>query len=887
MPGDRLRRRYSRFLGPDPRRDVDDELAFHFAMRVEEFEHAGMSRQAAEAAARERFGNVDSIRHECVDLSQRRQARRHRRFHMDALRQDIKFALRTIAGNRSFAAAIVLTMALGIAANTVVFSVAYGVLLRPLPFRDADRLVRLWSKNDERQLEFFSISPADFASWREQNRVFSQMGAFDRQRDAILTRGGEPQSVEVAAVSPDIFAVLGASAARGRTLLADDARQGAPSVAVISYYLWNSRFGADSTLVGSQILLNGRRVTVAGVMPRRFFVPGTSAEIWTPLTLAGASDDHSFRFLRVLGRLAPGVEVERARRELDMIAGRLAQESPVTNKGWSVNIVPITEWLAGEQFRRALFVLLGVVGAVLLIACANAANLQLARAAARRREIALRAALGATRARVVTQLLTESTLLAVIGGVVGLALARAGLGVLRSMGAETIPRLEDVRLDGPVLAFTVLVALGGGILFGLLPALRASRPDVGEVLKDSGRGTGRSSVGGTMRAVLVVSQVSLSLVLLISAGLLLRSFARLQAVPLGFSTDGVAAIPLALPEASYPDAGRAWTFYEALMERLARTPNVDRVAAVNSPPFAGPNTGTVFLREGEPVPTRERAPDADLRLITPGYLRTLGIPLLRGRDLLDTDRQGSPPVALISESMAKRYWPGEDAVGRRVRIGDLQQGPMYTIVGVVADVRYQSLEEPEIRPMMYLSAFVNPRPSTILVVQASDMSSLAAGVRRAVAELDPALPPPNVLIIRELVERRLSTSRFVATLLSIFAGAALVLAAIGIYGVMSYLVRLRTQELGIRVALGAPVRSLVAGVVGGALRLAAIGIVIGLVAALGVTRWLGSLLFGVGATDPLTFATIAALLIVVATVASLVPARRAARADPSVALRDA
>jgi predicted permease len=865
---------------------VDDELAFHFAMRVEEFEREGMSRQEAEAAARDRFGNVDSVRHECVDLSQRRQARRHRRFHMDALRQDIKFALRTMAGNRLFAAAIVLTMALGIAANTVVFSVAYGVLLRPLPFRDADRLVRLWSKNDERQLEFFSISPADYASWRAQNRVFSQIGAFDRQRDAILTRGGEPQSVEVAAVSPDVFAVLGAGAERGRTLLADDARQGAPAVAVISYYLWNSRFGADSALVGSEILLNGRRVTVAGVMPRRFFIPGTSAEIWMPLTLAGASDDHSFRFLRVLGRLAPGVEVDRARRELDMIAGRLAQESPVTNKGWSVNIVPITEWLAGAQFRRALFVLLGVVGAVLLIACANAANLQLARAAARRREIALRAALGATRTRVVTQLLTESALLAVIGGAVGLALARAGLGVLRSMGAETIPRLEDVRMDAPVLAFTVLVALGGGILFGLLPALRASRPDVGEVLKESGRGTGRSAVGGTMRAALVVSQVSLSLVLLVSAGLLLRSFARLQAVPLGFSTDGVAAIPLALPEASYPDAARAWTFYEALMERLARTPNVERVAAINSPPFAGPNTGTVFLREGEPVPTRERALDADLRLITPGYLRTLGIALLRGRDVLDTDRQGSPPVILISESMAKRYWPGDDAVGRRIRIGDLQNGLMYTIVGVVADVRYQSLEEPEIRPMMYMSAFTNQRTSTTLVVRASDMGAVTAGVRRAVAELDPALPPPNVLIVRELVDQRMSTSRFVATLLSIFAGAALVLAAIGIYGVMSYLVRLRTQELGIRVALGAPVRTLVANVVGGALRLAVIGVVIGLVAALVVTRWLGSLLFGVGATDPLTFATIAVVLVVVAAVASLVPARRAARADPSIALRD-
>ena len=887
MPSDPTPRRYSRFLGPDPRRDVEDELAFHFAMRVEEFERAGMTAAEARAAAQDRFGDIERVRHECVDLGYRRLARRRRRFQMDTLRQDIRFALRTIAANRAFSIAVALTMALAIAANTVVFSVAYGVLLRPLPFRDADAIVRLWSRNAERSLDYFSVSPADFAEWRVQNRVFSQMGAFERQREATLTRGGEPQAIEVAAVMPDVFAVLGTAAHRGRTFLPDDARSGSATTAVIGHSLWTARFGADSSLIGTDIVLDGRRLTVVGVMPPRFSIPGTAAQIWTPLSLEGAPDDHAFRYLRVLARLAPGVDLETARARMDAIAARLAQQSPVTNKGWSVNMMRVPELVVGTQFRRALLVLLAVVGAVLLIACANAANLQLARAAVRRREIAVRATLGATRRRIVMQLLTESTLLAVVGGVIGLGLARLGLGLLRTVGDTTVPRLEDVRLDAPVLAFTILVALGSGILFGLVPALRVSRTDVGDVLKEGGRGESRAMVGRTIRGALVVSQVSLSLILLIGAGLLLRSFARLQAVDVGFKPSGVVIVPVAVPETAYPDAERAWSFYAALLERVSRTPGVTQVAAVSSAPFAGPNTGTVFLPEGQPIPTNERPADADLRVITPGYLRTLGIPLVRGRDFSALDRKGSGDVLLINEAMVRRYWPNQDPLGRRIRVGDPAKGTLYTIVGVVGDVRYQSLESPEIRPMMYMSALARPRATMTIVVRATDAATLTPSVRRAIAALDPALPPATLYPMDELIAETLATSRFASVLLTIFSGTALVLAAIGIYGVMSYLVRQRTHELGIRVALGAQARALVTGVVWGAVRLAAIGVVIGLAGAWAVSRWLESLLFEVSATDPGTYIGIAMLLLIVAAVASLLPARRAARADPLVALREA
>jgi putative ABC transport system permease protein len=703
MAREPLWRRYRRFWESNPRADLDDELAFHLAMRTEEFRRAGHDPDEAEGLAMQRFGDLERIRRECHDLGTRRAARKQRAFRWDAMKNDLRYALRMLRLNSGFSLAVIITMALGIGATTAVFSVAYGVLLRPLPYHDADALVRLWSRRADRNLDFFSISPADYKDWKAQSTVFAGMGAFERQREAVLSRGGEPEAVVVAAVSPDIFALLGTKAALGRSIDAEDARAGA-AVVVLEYDTWATQFGRDSTLIGRDILLDGRAHRVVGVMPPRFFVPGSPAPLWTPLSLEGAPTDHSNRYLRVLARLAPGVSLDRARAELDLIATRLANGYPATNAGWSINTMAVTEMIIGSPFRRAVLVLLGVVGFVLLIACANAANLQLARATSRRREIAVRSALGASRGRIIALLLAESALLGVIAGAVGLALAYGGLELLRTVGVNTVPRLDDVRLDMPVLAFTAVVALGSGILFGLVPALRASRSDLAETLKEGSRGSVGGAMGEGARGGLVITEVTLSLILLIGAALLMRSFVRLQSVETGFDPRGVVVIPFRLPESSYPEPTQTAAFHASLLERARAIPGVRAAAATSGAPFAGANTGNVFARVDRPPVDRQSAPDADFRVVTPGYLATMGIRLVRGSDFTAEHGVNAPPAAIISESMARLFWPNEDPIGGRLRMGDIVRGPVITVIGVAADARYQSLETPDARPMLYFAA---------------------------------------------------------------------------------------------------------------------------------------------------------------------------------------
>lgn len=880
-----LWRRYRRFWGPDPRQDVDDELAFHLAMREEEYQREGHTPAEAREHAVSRFGDVERVRGECHELGHERLARRDRASRWDAMRQDVRYALRALRTRPGFSLAVVATMALGIGATSAVFSVAYGVLLRPLPYRDADAVVRLWSMNAERGVEFFSVSPADYREWKARTRAFSAMGAFERQREAALTLGGEPQAIQVAAVTPEIFALLGTGAARGRSITADDALAAASPVVVLSHEAWATRFGADSSAVGRDMSIDGTAHRVVGVMPPRFAIPGTPAEIWTPLSLAGAPDDHGDRHLRVLARLAPGAGLGRARMELGLISSGLAREFPGTNAGWAVNVMTVPEMIVGTQFRRALLVLLGVVAFVLLIACANAANLQLARAAARRREIAVRCALGASRGRVLAQLLAESAVLGLMAGLAGLALAYGGIALLRAVGADAVPRLEDVRLDLPALAFTLLVALGSGLLFGLLPALRASRADHSEALKQGSRGSGGGLAGEGVRSALVVAEVMMSLILLVGAGLLMRTFVRLQRVETGFDPAGVIAIPLRLPEASYADTARMSAFYDAVLARAAALPGVTRAAAVSSAPFAGPNSGLVFARVDRPPADRQQAPDADFRVVTPGYLATLGIPLLAGRDLSDRDVGNSPGVAVISVEMARRHWPGEDPIGGRVRLGDVVEGPVYTVVGVAGDARYQSLETPDARPMIYFGVAQRPQRSMTLVLRATDAAAAAAAVRRAVASLDPTLAPSPVNELSALIRRAFATRRFALVLFGTFASVAALLAGVGIYGVLSFLVRQRTRELGIRVALGAPPRRLVASVVGRAMRMTVGGVALGLLGAWYLSRSMGALLFETSATDRTTFAGVAGLVLAIGVLASVVPARRAMRASPMEALR--
>ena len=871
--------RYRRFWGSNPRADLDDELAFHLAMRTEEYQRAGHASDEAEQLATRRFGDVEGIRRQCHDLGARRAARKQRASRWDSMRNDLRYALRMLRVNRGFSLAVILTMALGIGATTAVFSVAYGVLLRPLAYRDADALVRLWSKSAGRNLEFFSVSPADYKDWKTQNRVFSAMGAFERQREAVLTYGGEPEATQIAAVTPDVFALLGASPALGRAIGEEDALPGASPVVMIGHETWVTRFGRDSAVTGRDISLDGRTHRVIGVMPPRFTVPGTPALLWTPLSLTGASDDHSSRYLRVLARLAPGVTLDRARLELDVIAARLTREFPASNTGWTINTMSVPEMIIGTQFRRAVLVLLGVVGFVLLIACANAANLQLARAASRRREIAVRSALGASRGRIVAQLLAESAVLGLIAGVVGLALAYGGLELLRIVGATSVPRLDDVRLDAPVLAFTAFVALGSGMLFGLLPAVRASRSDLAETLKEGARGSVGAPAGEGVRSALVIAEVMLSLILMIGAGLLMRSFVRLQSVETGFDPNGLLVVPFRLPETSYPEPAHRTAFFTSLAEQVRAIPGVIAAADVSSAPFAGPNSGNVFARLDRPVADRQAAPDADYRVITPEYLATMRIPVIRGSDFTAQHAANTPEVAVISETMARRHWPNEDPIGARIRFGNIVDGPVITVIGVAADARYQSLETPDTRPMLYLAAAQRPQASMSLVVRATDAASVASGIRRVVAALDPKLALPPVSVVDDLVRDAFSTRRFALVLFGIFGGVATLLAGVGVYGVMAFLVRQRTHELGIRVALGAPQGKLMASVVGRALSMTVAGVALGLLGAWMLTKSLGDLLFEVSATDAATFAGMAGL------VASFVPARRAMNADPMEALR--
>jgi predicted permease len=881
VPHDSARRRYLHFFRADPRRDVDEELAFHLAMRMDEYRDAGLSDAQAEDQAMRRFGDYSQVRDECDRLSHERLARTTRRYRWATLRDDVRYALRALASQPAFAIAVTATLALGIGANSAVFSVAYGVLLRPLPYRDADALVRLWSRKDARGLDFFSVSPADYKVWRADATTLSATAAFERQRDAVLLRGAEPQSVEISAVTPDIFPLLGTAAQMGRTLMTDDARAGAPAVAVVSYYAWTNRFGADSALVGSELLLDGRRHVVVGVMPPRFYVPGTSAEIWTPLSLDAASADHADRYLRVLARLAPGATPDGALRQLNVIAARLAQQFATSNAGWSVNMMGIPELVVGRQFRRSVLVLSGVVALVLLIACANAANLQLARAASRRHEIALRAALGASRQRIARQLMAESTILGIAGGLGGLALAKGGLVLLRDYGETIVPRLGEIRLDRPVLLFTLTIAILSGVLFGVLPALRASRANLGDVLKESGRQTG-ASVGEGIRSSLVIAEIALSVVLLVGAGLLLRSFAYLQHVDLGFEPRDVLITPIAAPAPAEGQREVLERFTLDVLDR-ARAQGWKNVAVINSAPFAGPNSGLRFQRADRPVPP-DQAPDADVRLVTPGYVRLMGIRLVRGRDLASTDRAGAE-AALVSETMARLYWPNEDPVGRRIRLGNAGGTAEVTIVGMVGDVRYQSLETAETRPMLYLSALARPPRAMQLVVRGDRAAERATSLRDLVVSVTPGQPAPTVSRMDDLVNRATATQRFVLGLFIVFAVAALTLAVIGVYSVMSYVVRLRTHEMGIRLALGAPREAVVRLVVASALRLTVAGVTLGLLGAWVLTRFLSTILFGVGTRDPITFAAIGALIVFAAFLAALMPARRATRADPMLALR--
>ncbi len=815
---------------------------------------------------------------------------------MESLLQDLRFGVRTLLKNPSVTAVAIIALALGTGANSAIFSVVNAVLLRPLPYQNPESIVLVWGKNATTSRD--AISVRDFLDYRSQNSAFAEMTSFAYD-DFNLSTADEPEHIQGAMVSANYFGVLGTNFPQGTAFRPEDDQPGAGRVAIISNGLWKRRFGSDPNLVGQPILLNGASFLVTGIAPANFQSPSPedNPQVWVPLSLDGGDrlrvpasvspatlTNRRSRFLIGIARLKPGVTPKQAQTDLDATATQLEQQYKDTNAGIGVSVVSLREHIIGK-IEPALVVLLAAVGFVLLIACANVANLLLARAAARQKEIAIRTALGAGRLRLIRQLLTESVLLSVLGGAFGLGLAYVEIRLLLGLNPTNIPRLSDIGIDGRVLGFTFLIAILTGIIFGLAPALQASKTDLNETLKEGARGSTGGISGRRVRSLLVVCEVALTVLLLIGAALMLKSFSSLQRVNPGFNPANTLTMMINLPAAKYSDDHQVQAFFEQVLNRVSVLPGVQAAGAVTSVPLT--NTSIIRLRfivDAHPPASASEVPRANFRSISHNYFRAMGIALVKGRYFTEQDRDKSPPVVIINETMANRYWPGEDPIGKRMTIPSLA-GVSREIVGVVADVKHSSLDT-ESGAEMYVPYLQKPFNFMALVIRASsDPLSLTGAVRGEILAVDKSQPVYDVKTMQQVVSDSVSQSRLYALLLGIFAGLALTLAMVGIYGVMNYSVVQLRHQIGIRMALGAQRGDILKMVVGQGMILALMGIAVGLVAAFILTRVLESLLFGVGARDPATFLIIPLVLAAIAFVSSYIPARRATRIDPMIALR--
>src|SRR6266850_2750358 len=802
---------------------------------------------------------------------------------MHTLLKDVRYGIRSLARQPGFTAVAVITLALGIGANTAIFSVVNAVLLRPLPFDDPERIVWLW--DTQPQLPIAPASLPDFLDWKEQNRSFEHLAAF-QSGSMFFDTGDGTQDVRVGLVTPDLFSVFHVRPILGRTFTNEETLPGRFHVAVLSHSMWQNRFGSDLNVSGRTIQLNGTAYIIIGVMPAGFSYP-ERAELWRPLEIDPAKLDRGPHYLRVVGRLKPGVTMAQAQADMSPIAARLSQQYKEKNAGHGVKLERLANVIVGD-ISLALFVLLGAVGFVLLIACANLANLMLARVGGRQKEIAVRTALGASRLRIVRQLLTESILLAVTGGAAGLLLAFWTVSWLVSLGADTIPRVHEISVDPRVAGFTLLVSVITGVLFGLAPAIQVSRPDLTDALKESGRTTAGHR-RNRLRSVLVVSEVALSLVLLVGAGLMIRSFAKLNQVNPGFKPAQVLTLGATLLRSKYPEDEQVAQVFSQMLERAATAPGVLSAGAISDLPLTGSNISDSFTIEGRPPIAKEAEPSTEYHVVTPRYFESMHIPLLSGRDVADTDTRQSPNVVVINDAFARRHFAGENPLGHRLRLQGQERDPLL-IVGVVGNVRQLGLDQ-QPPPEVFVPFLQDPlsttyqRSMTIVARTKSDPGAMAGSLRAAVTSVDKALPVYALKPMNEYLRDSLARRRFNLILLSVFSGVALALAAVGIYGVISYGVTQRTHEMGIRMALGAQSRDVVKLIVRQGMNLALGGVGIGLLASLALTRLIKSLLFNVGVTDPLTFAVIALLMTLIALLACLIPARRATKVDPLVALR--
>ncbi|HEX2165381.1 MAG TPA: ABC transporter permease [Thermoanaerobaculia bacterium] len=870
-------------FGPDAAAEIDAELAFHLEQRAAELVSGGVPPERAREMARARFGDLDQARRQCLDVARRRTRRMARLESLTALRQDLVFALRSLAKQPAFTLVAVLTLALGIGADSAIFSVVRAVLLAPLPYAEPERLVEVRTAYPNGK--DYTLSAPDFASVAELDGPFSGVTAY-YSTEVTWTGEGEPTTLQATVVGRDFFALLGVAPALGRDFTVDEHVAGRERVVVLSHALWQSRFGGRADALGRTLTFAGVPHEVVGVAPEGFAMP-LGAEVYGPLPYdetfsAAAGDGRRSEFLTVVARLAPGATVERARVELAALGERLQREFPDTNGRLTFTAYRVVDQVVGDV-RTPLLVLLGAVGLVLLIACVNVANLLLARGATRQGEMAVRHALGAGRGRLVRQLLTEAAVLGLAGGAIGLGLAWAGTRALVAGGPQGIPRLDEVGVDRVVVAVTFVLALGTALLFGLLPALESTRGRLAGALKESGRGTpaGGGRGRGRLRYGLIVTETALAVVLLVGAGLLLRSFLGLTAVDPGFEPEGAITFEVSLQGAGYDDFSHRVTTFRELEERIAALPGVAAVGGANVLPLHQGGAIESFDVEG-----REPRPDELLEIrtvwATPGYLAAIGTPLLAGRSFGDEDREGSAPVVLVNRAAVERWFDGESPLGRRLQL----RGESREVVGVVGDLPQLGLDRPA-EPVAYYPYAQLPGRTLAMVVRSAsgDPLALAGDVRRLVRRVDPELPVAEPQPLSSLVDGSLAPARFYAALLGLFAAVALALALVGIFGVMSYAVAQRTREIGIRIALGARRGEVLGMVLRRALLVAGAGLLAGALVALAATRVMASQLFGVSATDPWTFAAVLVLLAASAAAASLVPARRAASIDPMLALR--
>lgn len=808
---------------------------------------------------------------------------------MDSLLKDLRFAVRNLRKHAAFSTVAVITIALGIGANTAIFSVANAVLFRDLPYEQADALVRVWSTNDERGVERGFMSPPDIADFQAQNRTFADMAAFSEAELAVIDNDGSALKVTGTWAGDNLFSVLGSTALLGRTLSAGDGADGAAKVLVLGHGFWQSRFGGDPDIIGTSMTVEEAAYTVVGVMPPGFDFPGDS-NFWLNRYLLSYPGRYA-RWMDVVGRLRPGTDLEAARGDFAGIARRLEEEYPGTNRAYRTTLIPLHEAVVGET-RSALLILLGATGFLLLIACVNVTNLLLARMADRGREIAVRTALGAGRMRLSRQMLTEGLVLAGAGAVLGTMLAAFGIDALVALGPENLPRLDEVRMDGSVLLFTLASTVLTGLVFGLVPIVRLARSDIQSTLREGGKSSTAGSGRERSRSLLVVAEMALAIMLVVGAGLLSRSFARLVDTDPGFDATGIVTLQLDLPTGSYREFPRVADYYAEITERLSNLAGVESVAATAALPFARevPFLGN-FLVEDRAAPRQGEEPQAHYRQITPGYFRTMGIEVLRGREFEVRDDRESIGVAVVNATLAERYFPGEDPIGRTISglPPHLALGGFlvedFEIVGIVEDVKYFGLAEPA-QPSLYFPVAQAPfRRMSFTIATTRDPQGLIQEVRRDLRAVDPTVPISRVQTMESILAASVARERFSMTLLSLFGAVALVLATVGIYGVTSYSVSQRTAELGIRLTVGATPDDVLRLVMLQSAKLTAAGVAVGLLGAAALSRVMASQLYGIDALDPVTFIGVAFVLGSVAMMATYIPALRASRTDPVLALQ--